>query len=43
MKATGWMIKPLGWILLAVVIGLIIYWIINKDKPKSFPEKENKD
>ncbi len=41
MNVTGWEIKPLGWIVLAIVAGLVVYIIVtlrndNKSKAKEY-------
>ena len=28
MKSVGWEIRPLGWLVVAVILGLVIYFVI---------------
>lgn len=39
MNVTGWEIKPLGWIMLAVVAGLTVYFIVTLRKSKEADTK----
>jgi len=34
MNVTGWEIKPLGWFVIAIVIGLTVYFLVSLRKPK---------
>lgn len=34
MNITGWEIKPLGWFVIAIVIGLSVYFLITLRKVK---------
>jgi hypothetical protein len=35
MENIGWEIRPAGWILLIIVLGLLIYYLVNRLQPPS--------
>ncbi len=42
MNATGWEIKPLGWVVLAIVVGLTVYFLVTLRNENNSKAKENK-
>lgn len=42
MKPVGWEIRPLGWLLLVVLVGLLVYFIYRRLHPPSAqPERHS--
>ena len=42
MTVTGWEIKPLGWIVLAIVAGLVVYILVTLRNEKKSKAEESR-